>query len=116
MAAENWFGVKLLFVSEIPGDAERDRLCEESIIVVQAHDEDHARQDAERLALNMQHSYPNDRGELVEWRFVRILEVQELAEDHIKVGTEVWSRLFYESQATDPEIVGSLNGAAASHR
>ena len=108
MATDTWFSVRLLFVSEINGDAHQDRLCEESIIVVQAADEESARAAAQRLALTLEHGYANDRGEVVQWRFVRLMELQDLCEATLTNGTEVWSKLFYESQTHDAEVADSL--------
>jgi Domain of unknown function (DUF4288) len=113
LAAKSWFSVKLLFASEIAGEAQGDRLCEESIIVVSESDEEHARQTARAIALNMQHDYRNEHGDLVHWRFVKILEIQDLCEDKIESGTEVWSRLFNESQATQP---GDKFGSASKEK
>jgi hypothetical protein len=115
LAANTWFSVRLLFASEIQGDSNLDRLCEESIIVVSASDEEHARQAAQAIALKMQHDYQNEGGEDVQWRFVQILEVQDLCEEKIESGTEVWSRLFYESQAIGADAtVGSVTKAQVS--
>jgi Domain of unknown function (DUF4288) len=109
LAAKTWFSVKLLFTSEIAGEADGDRLCEESIIVVSESDEEYARQSARAIALKMQHDYQNEHGELVHWRFVKILEIQDLCEEKIESGTEVWSRLFNEPQATQPDKFGSAS-------
>ena len=112
--AATWYSIRLLFVSEIQGQPERDRLCEESVIVVHEVDEISARRTAERLGVAMQHAYLNEQGESVEWRFVRILEIQDLCEDRLESGTEVWSRLFRESQAEDPNVISSLSEASSA--
>jgi hypothetical protein len=112
VAAKTWYSARLLFVSEIEGDPGRDRLCEESVIVVQEADEASARRAADRLARSMKHAYLNEQGESVQWRFVCILEFQDLCEERIESGTEVWSRLFRESQVEDPEVVRALGEAA----
>ena len=116
MATRTWYSVRLLFVSDIHGDLNRDRLCEESLIVVQETSEDRARQAAHQIALGMDHEYKNEEGELVQWRFVGILEVQDLCEEKLKSGTEVYSRLFYESQAVHPEVLRVLHTPASSRQ
>ncbi len=116
MAAKTWFSARLLFVSEIQGADNQDRLCEESTILVQERDETAAKKAAERLAQDMRQDYANEQGEIVKWRFLRVLEVQDLCEAKIARGTEVWSRLFYESQAHDAEILQSLDRAAEMQR
>lgn len=105
MATENWFSVRLLFVSDIEGAVNDERLCEESIVVVKAADEESARLAAERVAVTNESEYPNDQGEKVRWRFVRVLEIQDLCEATLTHGAEVWSKMFYESQTRDPDIV-----------
>ena len=49
---------------------------EESIVVVEADSEEDARQAATTYAMDAQHSYLNEDGETVEWRF-HGLDVQE---------------------------------------
>ena len=112
MTANTWFSARLLFVSEIPGDPDRDRLCEESIIVLQATDEAHARQLAQQIGLSMQHAYDNNQGEQVQWLFHRLLELQDLCAEHVDSGTEVYSRLFRESQALNAEVADALREPA----
>ena len=116
MAAKTWFSVRLLFVSEIQGADNQDRLCEESIILVQERDEAEAKKAAERFASAMRQEYANEQGETVKWRFIGVLEVQDLCEAKIVNGAEVWSRLFYESQARDTDILQSLDRTAAAQR
>jgi hypothetical protein len=108
LATETWFSVRLLFVSEIERAPNDDRLCEESVIIVQATDEQTAQDAAQRIAVTMEHGYQNDRGESVQWRLLRVLEIQDLCATNLTSGTEVWSRMFYESQTRDSEVLESL--------
>lgn len=73
--------------------------------MVRAGNESEAVKAAKKLASkDMAVRYENEDGETVEWQFLRVLEVQDLCEEELEDGTEVFSRLFFESQATDPDI------------
>lgn len=104
MANKKWFSARLLFVASANGHEDSDPLCEESIIVVRADNEPNARKSAERLAAKMEHGYENEQAERIEWKFAGILEVQDLCEELIENGTEVFSRLFLKSQTESTEI------------
>jgi len=87
-----WFAAKLLFETDAPHDDGRV-LQEESIRLIQANDESQAHSKATHLGISEQHQYPNDQGEIVAWRFVSILEIQDLCEDNLFDGMEVFSTL-----------------------
>lgn len=89
----SWFGVKLQFVSRVGGRIDADAIVEESIRVLRATDEADALRRATELGHASSHAYENADGELVEWVFTRTLEVQDLSEDAIEEGTEVFSTL-----------------------
>ena len=85
-----WYGVKLLFESSIPHEDHRI-LQEESIRLIEANDESEARSKANILGTSEQHEYENPYGETVRWRFVSILEIQDLCEATVFDGMEVFS-------------------------
>lgn len=87
-----WFAAKLLFESSVP-DEEGRLLQEESIRLIQAVDEAEARSKASRVGSSEQHEYLNHLGETVAWHFVSVLEVQDLGEDNLTDGMEVFSTL-----------------------
>src|SRR5947207_1307665 len=87
-----WYGARLLFESSIPDERGRV-LREESIRLVQAHDESEARAKAIALGNSEQHDYENAYGATVRWRFVSVLEIQDLCEPNVFDGMEVFSRL-----------------------
>ena len=89
----NWFGVKLLFTALIDGDVPQDALVEESIRVVQGRDVEHATERAAQFGRASGHNYRNETGQSVEWAFVRVLEVQDLCEDALADGAEVFSTM-----------------------
>ncbi len=98
-----WFSVKVLFES-VHSDAEsmddREKLFEESIIVLQANSADQAQERAKQHADQMQHGYRVLSGDWVEWQFVRVLDVFELIEDRVTDGVEVYAR-FIVAQPED---------------
>jgi len=94
-----WYSARLLFEAEVEGEDSDDILCEESIYLVEADDDDDAEQKASEVGTQAQHEYANDKGQMVRWRFRRVLDVQELCEPRIAHGTEVFSRMFRRSQS-----------------
>jgi len=113
MAPNYWYSAKLLFVCEIIDDNidNLDRLCEESIIIFEANSECDLQKTVEQIANSMQHNYENDEGQTVTWQFQGILQIQDLCEEKIDSGTEVYSRLFFESQVgfqTDSDEIREL--------
>jgi hypothetical protein len=90
-----WYSAKLLFRSRIADIAEGAILCEESIRLVSAPNEEEALERAVRLGPAGEHDYSNERGETVVWEFVELTELQELSADSLGDGTEVYSRLFW---------------------
>ena len=89
-----WFSAVLLFEAKVHDDLLGPHLCEESIRVIEAADAEEARIKAEGIGRQGEHSYKNEPGSIVEWRFVRTVEIQDLCEDSVSDGMEVHSRLF----------------------
>lgn len=89
-----WYSAKLLYESRVDDGASIDPLCEESIIVIDAEDEQSAMVKAVAFGHEGQHSYKNAEQRDVTWRFVGVVEIQDLCEAHLASGTEVHSRLF----------------------
>jgi Domain of unknown function (DUF4288) len=90
----NWYAAKLLFQSEIDGSCAEEPLLEESIRILIAANEDEARDGAVEIGRAAEHSYLNETGETVWWRFREVQEIQDLCVSELTQGTEVFSRLF----------------------
>jgi hypothetical protein len=90
----NWYAAKLIFESEIDGNPKADGLWEESIRIVMAASEDEARAEAFEIGKTAEHSYDNENGESVFWRFRDVEEIQDLCVSELAPGAEVFSRLF----------------------
>ena len=63
-------------------------------MLVSARSEREAVRKAAKLAKGNQHSYRNPNNELVAWKFVEVLEVEEILEGQLGDGVEVYSRCF----------------------
>jgi len=96
-----WFSAVLTFEAEINGTSEDDGLCEASIRLVEASDIDVAQEKARELGWELEHDYINENGEQVTWRFRSVVEVQEVEEETIVDGVEVFSRLYRTHQPED---------------
>lgn len=92
-----WYSVKLLFKSIVDDEENIPPLCEESIRLVQANNEEEARNKSEQLGRDEEHEYKNELNQAVSWRFIKIMEVQDLCEPSIYDGIEVYSRLFRQT-------------------
>src|SRR5262249_49642811 len=95
-----WYGAKLIFESSIPDENGRI-LEEESIRLIEANDESDAQAKAIALGNSEQHEYGNAYGETVQWRFVSVLEIQDLCEARLFDGVEVFSRMRWKDSVLD---------------
>lgn len=98
MARTDWYSAKLLFVSvhsEERASDDATRLFEESIVVIQANDIEHARARAQQYGGHLQHGYQNAAGDWVVWQFVRLLDVFELNDERLADGVEVYARFIF---------------------
>lgn len=98
-----WYAVKLLFVSTISGEPNKDKIdvhydnkfkmYEEQIVVVKAQSHEHAYKKADKVAKQSEMEYYNPYDQLVQCKLVDSLNCQRLFDDEIKSGTEIYSRL-----------------------
>lgn len=100
----SWYSAKLLFMAHTAGQPEADPLCEESIILLRATNEDSAKEQANVQGKKLEHSYENEDGQRIEWKLVDVIEVQDLCEKTLKAGVEVFSHLFLLSKAPSREL------------
>ncbi len=97
-----WSSARILYKSHVDAKASDGRtLCEESVRVLLAEDEDSALEKAERIGKENEHEYTNEAGELVRWRFVKVLEIQDLSARELADGVEVYSRLCWEDESAE---------------
>jgi hypothetical protein len=100
----NWFSVVLIFEAEVDGICPLDALCEASIRVVEAPDAESAKGKAATLGFQAEHNYQNDMGQMVQWRFREVVEVQDLGETSIDDGIEIYSRMFRKNESKSPDL------------
>ena len=97
MASTNsWYAARLLFESAVEGNTD-EPLCEESIRVFKAESPENAFKRATEIGRGADHEYTNELGQAIKWRFVEVIEVQDLCETELTDGVEVFSRLFRRS-------------------
>ena len=99
-----WYSAKLLYESHVDDDQRIGPLCEESIILVEADDEKSAEAKAVKHGQEGEHSYENPDGNMVVWRFVKVLETQDLCEEKLYPGVEVYSRLYRKNLGDDDPV------------
>jgi len=62
--------------------------------ILLADSENHAREKAVEIGRRGEHSYLNDDGETVLWKFREVEDVQDLCEESLSDGVEVFSRMW----------------------
>jgi hypothetical protein len=97
-----WYAVKLLYECIITGTPNPETIdenytnthktYEESIMLVKAQSFDHAYSIAEKKAKGEEIDYVNQYDELVEWKFVEVLDCFILIDEKLQSGTELYSR------------------------
>ena len=75
----------------------KPELCEESIRILRGSSPEEAQARASEVGRSAEHEYCNASGETVRWRFVTVLEIQDLGVEELVDGVEVYSRLFKDN-------------------
>lgn len=88
-----WYAAELKFKCLVVGDPEDEPIFEASIRLVQAESADEAMAKAEALGRHSPHDYLNSAKERVAWTFMEVSEVQEIEEQTLQHGTEIFSRM-----------------------
>ncbi len=90
-----WFTARVLFRAEFKGKRPRKKQhFEESWLLVSAVNQRQAMEKARKLAKDRKLSYANIYGDQVSWRFVKLLELQEILDKGLGDGVEVYSKSF----------------------
>jgi len=89
----NWYVATLLFECNIENRSERLPTCDEQLRLVSAEDNEEALQKSLLLGNQEEVSYENVYGDVVSWRFLGLVELEEIDADSIGDGTEIKSRL-----------------------
>lgn len=91
-----YYFVCLRFTCSVENENTDHLLCEDSIRLVLAQDAIEAEKTALEIGLKGEHSYKNENGEDVVWRFDNLVDIQEFSEQALESGAEVYSRLYQE--------------------
>lgn len=98
-----WFSAAIIYESKMDGRAYDDSLRECSVRILLADSEEAAWTRAEEVGRKNEHSYLNSDGETVSWVFCEVGDVQELYEDSLADGDEVFSRMWRTKQGMEAE-------------
>ncbi len=96
-----WYSVEALFVCDVPNTPPEEVLYDRTIFLIKTEDEQHVQEKAQHTALSFEVSYKNYEGNEVQWKFVKILQVQDLCEEELYDGVEVFSRLQFGAESLD---------------
>jgi len=97
-----WYAIEALFKCETVTEQPDEPLYEKTIFLTQADDNQAAEQKARQVVKQREVTYKNEAQEDVVWRFVKLLDVQELEAETLHDGVEVFSRLMWESELKSP--------------
>jgi hypothetical protein len=94
-----WYSVEALFRCDVQDESD-DVLYDKRIFLINVNgNKSEASKKAKKLALSSENAYENFEGGDVSWHLVKVLEVQNLSEEELYDGVEVFSRLMWESEA-----------------
>lgn len=95
-----WFTAAVLYESihegepihiDVPYDSSV-KTYEESHFLIKAASVEEASRLGEKLGIENEHTYKNQYGETVRWKFIKVLNCFELIEEELHSGTEIFSR------------------------
>ncbi len=87
----HWFAARILIEALHPDEQDVEPLFEERIVLFRGDNEDEARKRARIHGESSQHEYKNASGKRVVWKFYDVLDVQELLDEQLRDGAEVFS-------------------------
>ncbi|GEM_PF-6505059 len=89
-----WFVTCLVYRSSVGNGAQDGFSVELSLRAIRAESEEAAREKALLLGKEEEVSYKNYLGETVCWKFICVLDIQELPSDKLTEGDELWGATF----------------------
>ena len=93
-----WYSVEALFRCDDANEKTNEVLYEKSIFLIKVENEQLVREKAERIARTFEVDYKNSDDDKVTWKFVKILDTQDICEDTLYDGVEVFSRLQWNTE------------------
>jgi hypothetical protein len=89
-----WFVAEAIFRATVQTEeADAAPVSEDLLFLVKAVSQLSAESSAEAIARGKEHSYKNERGQTVDWTFVRLVEVTETIDQQLEDGAELKSRM-----------------------
>ncbi len=107
---KKWFVTTIILKCEIAGEPSiaNEWTCTEQVYMLREENRDAAYERALILGKSQETIYLNDEGQQVSWIFVGLEDLEELDDEIIKDGTEIWGRVFHTN---DPDsLVVDKNG------
>lgn len=89
-----WHSAVILYACDVGGEVIAEPLRELSIRVFRVDAGESPTLRAEELGKDGEHTYKNSEGEEVSWRYIRVVEIQDLCEEELSDGAEVFSALW----------------------
>jgi len=90
-----WYTARCHFRSDTQGNRKfKAQLWEESFFLVRAISRKHAERRAKELARKKRRTYTNFAGDVVTWRFAKLIDVHPLKDTEFREGTEVYAGFF----------------------
>ena len=90
----NWYVAEAVYESGLEHSGSKySPLIDRTWFLVSAEDEPSAEAKADVLARSKEHSYANEKGQLVKWTFVRLVEVTEMIDQRFEDGAELKSTM-----------------------
>jgi hypothetical protein len=100
---DKWFIAEAIFRATVHTDvADISPVSEDLLFLVRAVDHASAVTRADSIARAKEHSYTNEKGQQVRWRFVRLVELTEMIDQRFEEGAELKSAMT-ETERTEVE-------------
>ncbi len=96
-----WYSVEALFRCDVSGESDNILYDRKIFLIDVDGDKQKASKKAKQQALSFETAYKNFEGGDVSWHFVKVLEVQNLSEEKLYDGVEVFSRLVWGTEIAD---------------
>jgi hypothetical protein len=97
---KKWYTAVLVFRSAIEGDTTYKPLTEIQWRVLESPSAEKAFSDACAIGEGENHSYKNDAGHTVVWKFAGLFDLHEILEANLRSGIEVYSQILEKDSAS----------------
>ena len=106
--SQRWFAAVVMLSSGPPSGAAEVPLVDHQVLLIRAVDAEDAFRRAQELGSAAEHTYLNQLGDTVSWRFVGLYQLQELPEAPGD-GVEVYSWFNKEGESVTPRSKAELD-------